>query len=115
MPEKRKYSDRAEYIKKAVAKRRKRIKEMVVQYKGGQCEICGYKKCFDVLELHHQDPSTKEFGLGMGGLTRSWSRVKAEADKCIMLCANCHREVHAGIVQLPREIEVGKRGELREA
>jgi hypothetical protein len=115
MPEKRTYADRAESIKRAVAKRRKRIKELVVEYKGGKCIICGYSRCAAVLELHHIDESTKEFGLGMNGLTRSWDRTKREADKCVLLCANCHREFHAGLVQLPQAIVVEKRGELREA
>ena len=101
MPEKRKYADRAEAIKAAVTKRRKKIKMMAIQYKGGKCAICGYSRCPDVLEFHHLNPQAKEFGMGVGGLTRSWARVKAEADKCVMLCANCHREVHAGVVQLP--------------
>jgi hypothetical protein len=42
MPEKRTYADRAEYLIKAVAKRRRRLKEMVVKYKGGKCVLCGY-------------------------------------------------------------------------
>ena len=115
MPDKRKYSDRREYIKKAVAKRRKKLKAMVVQYKGGKCILCGYKKCIQAFDLHHTGDSKKEFGLAASGLTRSWEKTRAEADKCILVCANCHREIHAGVVQLPRVIEVEKQGELREA
>jgi len=114
MPEKRTYADRAEYLKRAVAKRRKKIKAMVVEYKGGKCKMCGYKKCVEALDLHHVRPTQKDFSLASSGLTRSWERTKREADKCILVCANCHRELHAGIVQLPRAIEVEKRGELRE-
>ena len=44
MSDKRKYVDRAEYLKKAVAKRRKHVKAMAVKYKGGKCLICGYNK-----------------------------------------------------------------------
>ena len=102
MPEKRTYADRAEYIKRAVTKRRKKLKTMLVEYKGGQCAICGYNRSPDVLEFHHIDESKKEFGLSIRGLTRSWERMRVEADKCILLCANCHREVHAGVVQLPQ-------------
>jgi predicted HNH restriction endonuclease len=94
MPEKRKYSDRPEYIKKAVAKRRKLIRTKLIEYKGGQCSICGYKKCADALELHHLDASKKDFGISSHGLTRAWSKIVIEADKCILVCANCHREVH---------------------
>jgi hypothetical protein len=106
MPEKRKYADRAEEIKRAVSKRRKRIKEMLVEYKGGKCVICGYNRLPAALDLHHMDDSAKSFGLSVRGLTRSWERSRAEADKCILVCANCHREIHAGVVQPPQVIEV---------
>ena len=102
MPKKRIYADRREYMIRAVAKRRKKIKAMAVEYRGGRCMICGYSKCVEALDFHHIDPKTKSFGLGLGGLTRSWERVKNEADKCMLICANCHREVHAGITQLPQ-------------
>jgi len=115
MPDKRTYADRAEYIKQAVAKRRKKVRAMVVEYKGGSCIFCKYRKCIGALELHHLDSSKKDFGLSAHGLTKSWAKMRKEADKCILICANCHREVHARIVQLPREILVEKRGELREA
>ena len=88
---------------KAVAKRRRKIKYMSVEYKGGKCQICGYNKYLGVLELHHLNHSVKSFGIGDKGYTRSWEKVKAELDKCILLCANCHREVGAGILQLPGE------------
>jgi hypothetical protein len=104
MPEKRTYADRAEYLKMAVTKRRRRLKAMVVEYKGGKCIICGYKKCTWAFDLHHIDESKKDFSLSVRGLTRSWKRIKNEADKCALLCANCHREIHAGITQLSREI-----------
>ncbi len=114
MTDKRRYRDRAEYLIKAVDKRRKKIRQMAVEYKGGKCEICGYNNSIQALEFHHVDASQKEFGISAAGLTRAWSRVQKELDKCVMLCANCHREVHAGITQLPAVTSVEKRGELRE-
>ena len=103
MAEKRKYSDRAQYLIKAVAKRRRKIKTLAIGYKGGMCQICGYKKYQGALDLHHIN-GKKEFGIGDKGYTRSWKKVKAELDKCILVCANCHRELEAGITQLPKEI-----------
>lgn len=101
--ETRTYKDRAEYFKKAVSKRRKKIKQMAVERKGGKCQLCGYSKYIGALEFHHIDPDTKEFGLGLDGMTRSWDRVKNETDKCVLVCSNCHREIHAGIVKnIPR-------------
>jgi hypothetical protein len=114
MTDKRKYSDRAEYLKKAVSKRRKSLREQAIRYKGGKCQLCGYNQCVQALEFHHIDGKEKDFGLSASGLTRSWERIKNELDKTVMLCANCHREVHAGIKQLPMETLVDKRGELRE-
>jgi 5-methylcytosine-specific restriction endonuclease McrA len=94
MKEKRKYADRAEYIKKAVSKRRAKIKDMAIAYKGGKCFLCGYSRCKDALEFHHLDSNSKEFGVSKDGLTRSWERVKNEIENCVLVCANCHRELH---------------------
>ena len=104
MPDRRTYADRAEYLKAAVIKRRKTVKQKLVKYKGGICVLCGYDKCVDALDLHHVDPKTKEFGISSGGLTRGWEKVVAEADKCILVCANCHREIHAGIVKVQPDL-----------
>jgi len=101
---KRNYRQRAEYLKKAVATRRKKLKALAIEYKGGKCLFCGYNKCNDVLDFHHIISKEKEFGLSVRGLTRSWNKIKKELDKCVLVCANCHRELHAGILQLPKEI-----------
>lgn len=84
----------------AVQKRREKIKKLAIEYKGGKCSIYGYNKCESALEFHHLDSSTKEFGIGENGYTRSWQKVKEELDKCILVCSNCHRELHAGILHL---------------
>ena len=93
--EKRKYSDRRQYMIRAVHKRRKKIRLMAVEYKGGKCKRCGYDRCIEALEFHHKDPIQKDFSISEKGYTRSWKRVQEELDKCVMLCANCHREIHA--------------------
>jgi len=102
--EKRTYKDRAQYNIQAVAKRRRKLKAMAIEYKGGKCMICGYRKYVGALDFHHLDEKNKSFDLSTKGLTRSWEKTKAETDKCILVCANCHREIHAGLVQLPKEI-----------
>lgn len=84
----------------ATQKRRDKVKEMSIEYKGGKCSICGYNKCAGALEFHHLDPSQKDFGISAKGYTRAWEKVKEELDKCILVCANCHREIHAGIINL---------------
>jgi len=98
--EKRKYSDRAEYIKKAVTKRRKILKQKAVEYKGGKCQICGYNKFVAALEFHHLNETKKSFGISVDGSTRSWDRIRKEIEKCILVCANCHRAIHASILKI---------------
>jgi len=86
----------------AVIRRRHKIKEQAVEYKGGKCEVCGYNKYVGALQFHHLDPNEKDFHISQRGHSRSWERVRTELDKCIMVCANCHAEIHAGIVQLEK-------------
>jgi len=100
MAETRRYSDRREELIRAVAKRRRKIKTLAIEYKGGKCEICGYKKYQGALDLHHKDPKKKDFGIADKGYTRSWEKIKAELDKCVLVCANCHREAEAGLVKI---------------
>ena len=95
--ETRTYKDRKEYLIKAVNARRKKVRAMAVEYKGSKCEKCGYDRCIDALEFHHIAPDQKDFSISSKGYTRSWDRVKSELDKCLILCANCHREFHANI------------------
>ena len=63
---------------------------------GGKCCKCGYNKCIDALEFHHENQDEKEFKLGSGN-TMAWREYKAEAMKCILVCSNCHKEIHAKI------------------
>jgi len=82
---------------------------MAVEYKGGKCAICGYDRCIDALEFHHKDSSSKDFGISEKGYTRSWKKVAEELDKCIMICANCHRELHAQLAAFRGNSGVKKR------
>jgi len=74
-----------------ISKWRRKIKLKAVEYHGGKCRTCGYSKCVEALEFHHL--TDKDFIVSSGS-TKSWDTVKKELDKCHMLCANCHREVH---------------------
>ena len=104
--ETRKYADRAEYLKMAVSRRRKTLRQKGIEYKGGKCIFCGYNKYEGALDFHHVNESAKNFGLSEKGMTRSWARIKEELDKCILVCANCHRELHGKKLQLPTEMLV---------
>lgn len=79
-------------------RRRRNLKTKAIQYKGGKCCVCGYDSCDSALEFHHTDPSTKKFDLTSTILARkSWSEIQNELDKCILVCANHHREIEAGL------------------
>ena len=88
----------------AVGRWRRRVKARLVTRAGGSCEICGYSRHYGALQFHHRDPKTKEFSISRNGTTRSYAEVSREADKCALLCANCHAEVEAGVVSLPSAI-----------
>lgn len=75
--------------------RRIRLKELSVAYLGNKCALCGYSKYIGSLDFHHIDPSKKEYGISSSGITRSWSKTKEELEKCILICKNCHGEIHA--------------------
>jgi len=114
MADKRTYADRREYLLDAVKRRRKNVRLKAIEHLGGRCNRCGYDRCVDALEIHHLDSSKKDFGISSRGHSRSWKRVLEEIEKCQLLCANCHREVHAQM-QLQRETVGEKSGEFREA
>ncbi len=95
--DRRKYKDRRQYLIRAVRARRKKIRQLAVEYKGGKCEICGYDQCIEALDFHHCNATKKDFSISSKGYTRSWKRVMEELDKCTIICANCHRELHAQV------------------
>ncbi len=110
----RTYDERREYLISAVKRRRQKIRLMAIVAKGAKCEICGYDRCMEVLEFHHLSKSDKNFGLSEKGYARSWKRVKKELKKCVLLCANCHREIHAkvaapdGNIRMKNRVNSGK-------
>jgi len=75
---------------------RKRNKKRAVEYKGGKCVLCGYNRCIRAFDFHHLDPGGKDFHLSQN-MNKAWLKVKIELDKCILVCSNCHREIHDGL------------------
>jgi len=76
--------------------RRQREKEYLINILGGKCEICGYNKCFNSLDFHHKDSNKKEFKIADRrylGIKNKNKTIK-EVKKCMLVCANCHRELH---------------------
>lgn len=87
----------------SVSKRRQKLKQKAVDHKGGSCITCGYMSYIGALEFHHLQPGGKDFGLSASGLTRSWEKILIEIEKCVLLCSNCHRETHAGLIKFDEE------------
>ena len=70
-----------------------KTKERSIQYKGGMCKLCGYNKSHRGLTFHHINPEGKLFDLA-DNIFKPWSEIQIELDKCILLCMNCHIELH---------------------
>ena len=71
------------------------LKQQLVDYKGGKCSVCGYNKCLRALTFHHcKDKKKFEIGTAMARRTYTIEQLKEEADKCILVCFNCHMEIH---------------------
>jgi DNA-directed RNA polymerase specialized sigma24 family protein len=85
----------------AVARRRRKVKAILVEEAGGACCICGYNRHVGALEFHHLDPDAKRLGLAAQGVSRALDTLRSEARKCVLLCSNCHVEVEAGVASLP--------------
>lgn len=80
----------------AVKRWRNATKERMVESLGGECAICGYSDCYEALEFHHLESDKKDFGFGnLRANIKGWKTIVEELRKCVLLCANCHREVHS--------------------
>ena len=75
-------------------KRRYITKQKCVDYKGGKCEICGYNKCLRSLDFHHIEEDKKDFQISSPNTKYRFEDMKNELDKCILVCKNCHGEIH---------------------
>ena len=91
------YKRQKKYCKKCLCAAQKKSnndkKRKLIEYKDGKCIKCGYNKCDQALTFHHRDPKKKEFGIA-NHMRYTLKALKKEVDKCDLLCANCHYEVH---------------------
>ena len=74
-------------------------KQKIVYVMGGKCALCGYDKNIQALEMHHINPEEKSFTFSNTNKYHTWEETFQEMKKCILLCANCHREVHYPVEQ----------------
>jgi transposase len=88
----------------SVARRRRKLKVMLVAEAGGGCAVCGYDRHLRALAFHHLDPADKRLQISWNGVTQSLETLRIEAQKCVLLCANCHAEVEDGLIELPATV-----------
>jgi hypothetical protein len=89
-----------------VRKWRRRTKEKIVKAMGGKCQCCGYDFCIDAFSLHHLNSNTKETTIAnLLASHRKWEAIVEELRKCILVCHNCHAEIHAGSRKIPEKFE----------
>jgi len=89
----------------AVSERRRQVKRTLVAEAGGRCRLCGFAEHQAALQFHHLNPSEKSFHLSHQGITQGIGQMRKEAQKCVLLCANCHALVEAGV----KEVAAGER------
>lgn len=76
------------------------MRDILVAEAGGCCAVCGYDRCIINLHFHHVDPKQKSFPMNMGR-GKSLAAYRAEAEKCVLVCANCHGEIEGGLIASP--------------
>jgi hypothetical protein len=85
----------------AVTRRLQKVKRILVEEAGGCCAVCGYDRCVVNLHFHHVDPTTKSFALSVAS-GKGLAKLRAEAKKCVLVCANCHGEIESGVIASPQ-------------
>jgi transposase-like protein len=91
----------------AVARRRRKVKAILVEEAGGCCCICGYRRNMRALHFHHVEPSQKRHEINAKGVAIALERLRGEAQKCVLLCSNCHAEVEDGMAVIPGNLPGG--------
>lgn len=96
---KKEYQKNRKYNYDQVKEWRLIIKQKSVEYKGGCCQVCGYKKSLRALDFHHIDPKEKDFAISKFK-NKKLESLKKELDKCVLVCKNCHCEIHDGLIEI---------------
>lgn len=95
----KRYAYCKECDRKRSAGRSRELKRKAVEYKGGKCEFCGYKRYQGALDFHHEDPKKKDFQFSRRVSVAFTEAIRKELDKCLLVCKNCHAEIHGGALE----------------
>lgn len=87
-------------VGEAVRRRHHKVRRILIAEAGGCCAVCGYDRCVINLHFHHVEPATKAFNMSMAA-GKSEATYRAEMAKCVLVCANCHGEIEAGLIPSP--------------
>ena len=87
-------------VGEAVTRRNQKVRRILIEEAGGRCSVCGYARAQINLHFHHVDPEQKSFDMHSGS-GKSIAVFRAEARKCVLVCANCHGEIEAGVIPSP--------------
>lgn len=93
----------------AVKSWRRRFRERIRIVLGGHCVCCGYNRSPRALEAHHIDPLGKEFTFGaVRAHPVALAKLQSELEKCVLVCSNCHIEIHDSMREPPTKSSFDK-------
>lgn len=87
-------------VGEAVTRRHQKLKRILVEEAGGSCAVCDYKGSITNLHFHHVDPTKKSFEINCSR-GKALATYRKEAKKCVLVCANCHGEIEASLIDSP--------------
>lgn len=87
-------------VAEQVTRRHRKLRAILLAEAGGKCRVCGYDRVSRNLHFHHVNPEEKSFAMTMAR-GKSEAAYRAEAAKCVLVCANCHGEIEAGVSACP--------------
>jgi transposase len=79
---------------------------------GDRCQVCGYDRSQRALNFHHVDEGAKQFNISGVKAESRMERLLTEVSKCVLVCTNCHAEIHDGITRPPALIQLPKLDEV---
>lgn len=86
--------------------------DVIESFKSCGCSVCGYKRCLKAIDFHHVD-GEKHKRLHRAGIAAlNVRQLIEELKRCIVVCANCHREIHAGMTIIKKQRDVEGQGKL---